>query len=117
MLLDELDERDTVSIVTYAGSAGTALQPTPAARRNASARSSTAGAGGSTPAPRHPAGVRPGEANYDSKGVNRVILATDGDFNVGITDQASSRAISSASAARAFSCPCSASEWAITTTR
>jgi Ca-activated chloride channel family protein len=36
---------------------------------------------------RHPPGLQLAEANLDPKGVNRVILATDGDFNVGITDQ------------------------------
>jgi Ca-activated chloride channel family protein len=46
------------------------------------------GAGGSTAGAE---GIRQAynlaEANFDSKGVNRVILATDGDFNVGITNQ------------------------------
>ncbi|WP_395622117.1 von Willebrand factor type A domain-containing protein [Sphingomonas daechungensis] len=89
MLLDELDERDTVSIVTYAGGAGTALQPTPASQK-AKIRSviDNLGAGGSTAGAE---GIRQAyqlaEANLDKNGVNRVILATDGDFNVGITDQ------------------------------
>jgi Ca-activated chloride channel family protein len=89
MLLDELDERDTVAIVTYAGSAGTALPPTPAGQKRKildvidqlGAMGSTAGAEGIRQA------YELAEANYDPKGVNRVILATDGDFNVGITDQ------------------------------
>jgi Ca-activated chloride channel family protein len=88
MLLDELDERDTVSIVTYAGTAGTALQPTPASQK-ATIRAviDQLGAGGSTAGAE---GIRQAynlaEANFDANGVNRVILATDGDFNVGITD-------------------------------
>jgi Ca-activated chloride channel family protein len=89
MLLDELDERDTVAIVTYAGSAGTALEPTPVSQKTTirrvidelGARGSTAGAEGIRQA------YELAKANYDPKGVNRVILATDGDFNVGITDQ------------------------------
>ncbi len=89
MLLNELDERDTVAIVTYAGSAGTALMPTPVSQKQKilavidelGARGSTAGAEGIRQA------YNLAEANYDPKGVNRVILATDGDFNVGITDQ------------------------------
>jgi Ca-activated chloride channel homolog len=89
MLLEELDERDTVSIVTYAGGAGTALAPTPAGQKakiravidELGARGSTAGAEGIRQA------YELAKANYDPKGVNRVILATDGDFNVGITDQ------------------------------
>ena len=88
MLLDELDERDTVSIVTYAGSAGTALQPTPASQKaKIRAVIDQLGAGGSTAGAE---GIRQAynlaEANFDRNGVNRVILATDGDFNVGITD-------------------------------
>lgn len=88
MLLDELDERDTVSIVTYAGNAGTALQPTPASQKaKIRAVIDQLGAGGSTAGAE---GIRQAynlaEANFDKNGVNRVILATDGDFNVGITD-------------------------------
>lgn len=89
MLLDELDPRDTVAIVTYAGYAGTALEPTPVAQK-AKIRSviDSLGAGGSTAGAE---GIRQAynlaEANLDPKGVNRVILATDGDFNVGITNQ------------------------------
>ncbi len=89
MLLNELDERDTVAIVTYAGSAGTALMPTPVSQKQRIlAVIDELGAGGSTAGAE---GIRQAynlaEANYDPKGVNRVILATDGDFNVGITDQ------------------------------
>jgi len=89
MLLDELDERDTVAIVTYAGSAGVALAPTPASQKaKIRAVIDELGAGGSTAGAE---GIRQAyelaKANYDPKGVNRVILATDGDFNVGITDQ------------------------------
>jgi Ca-activated chloride channel family protein len=89
MLLDELDERDTVAIVTYAGDAGTALEPTPVSQKE-KIRSviNRLGAGGSTAGAE---GIRQAyelaRENYDSRGVNRVILATDGDFNVGITDQ------------------------------
>jgi Ca-activated chloride channel family protein len=89
MLLDELAPTDTVSIVTYAGYAGTALEPTPASQKG-KIRSVIEGlaAGGSTAGAE---GIRQAynlaEANLDEKGVNRVILATDGDFNVGITNQ------------------------------
>jgi Ca-activated chloride channel family protein len=89
MLLDELDPRDTVSIVTYAGDAGTALEPTPASKKSKiRAVIDGLGAGGSTAGAE---GIRQAynlaEANLDPNGVNRVILATDGDFNVGITNQ------------------------------
>jgi Ca-activated chloride channel family protein len=89
MLLDELDPRDTVSIVTYAGYAGTALEPTPVSQKaKIRAVIDGLGAGGSTAGAE---GIRQAyvlaEANLDPNGVNRVILATDGDFNVGITNQ------------------------------
>ncbi len=89
LLLDELDPRDSVAIVTYAGSAGTALEPTPVSQKGKiRAVIENLGAGGSTAGAE---GIRQAyalaEANLDARGVNRVILATDGDFNVGITDQ------------------------------
>lgn len=89
MLLEQLDANDKVSIVTYAGSAGTALEPTPASEKGRIlAVIERLGAGGSTAGAE---GIRQAyalaEANLDPRGVNRVILATDGDFNVGITNQ------------------------------
>ena len=88
LLTDTLGPEDTVSIVVYAGSAGTVLPPTKgkdkakiiAALDNLSAGGSTAGAEGIRQA------YQLAEQNFDKTGVNRVILATDGDFNVGITD-------------------------------
>jgi Ca-activated chloride channel family protein len=89
MLVDTLDENDTISLVTYAGQAGVALEPTKVSEKqkiltaidNLQSGGATAGA----------AGIRTAydlaEANFDKEGVNRVILATDGDFNVGITNQ------------------------------
>jgi Ca-activated chloride channel homolog len=89
MLLDQLDGDDHVAIVTYAGTAGTALEPTPAGQKSRIlAVIDRLGAGGSTAGAE---GIRQAyalaERNLDPGGVNRVILATDGDFNVGITDQ------------------------------
>ncbi|SEH20427.1 Ca-activated chloride channel family protein [Sphingopyxis sp. YR583] len=89
LLLDQLDRGDRVSIVTYAGSAGTALEPTAASEKGKIlAVIDQLGAGGSTAGAE---GIRQAYAlagrNRDPNGVNRVILATDGDFNVGITDQ------------------------------
>ena len=88
LLLDQLGQDDRVAIVTYAGSAGTALEPTPASdKARILAVIDGLGAGGSTAGAE---GIRQAyalaERNLDPKGVNRVILATDGDFNVGITD-------------------------------
>jgi len=89
MLVEELAPTDTVAIVTYAGNAGTALEPTRASEKHKILGViDRLGAGGSTAGAE---GIRQAyalaEANLDPKGVNRVILATDGDFNVGITNQ------------------------------
>ena len=89
MLLDQLAPSDTVSIVTYAGHAGTALEPTTIRQKaRIQAVIDQLGAGGSTAGAE---GIRQAynlaKASFDPKGVNRVMLATDGDFNVGITNQ------------------------------
>lgn len=87
VLLETLDEDDTVSIVTYAGSAGTVLEPTPASETGTIKRAlnrlqaggSTAGAAGLALA------YEKAQESFMEEGVNRVILATDGDFNVGFS--------------------------------
>jgi len=87
LLLNTLDEDDTVSIVTYAGYAGTVLEPTAvsdkvkinAALNRLRAGGSTAGAAGLELA------YNKAQENFDDEGINRVILATDGDFNVGFS--------------------------------
>ena len=89
VFVDTLNADDTISLVTYAGYSGVALPPTPARQRDrildAIAR---LGAGGST---NGGSGIilayRTARQAYIPGGVNRVILATDGDFNVGITTQ------------------------------
>ncbi|WP_242123783.1 VWA domain-containing protein, partial [Sphingobium sp. Sx8-8] len=88
MLVNQLDAHDHVAIVTYAGSAGTALEPTPASQKQKILNViDRLGAGGSTAGAE---GIRQAyalaAANLDPQGVNRVMLATDGDFNVGITN-------------------------------
>ena len=87
LLVRTLDEDDTISIVAYSGSAGVILEPTKASERTkieaalASLRAggSTAGASGLKLA------YHKARETYDAKAVNRVILATDGDFNVGFS--------------------------------
>ena len=88
LLLDSLGPDDTVAIVTYAGSVDVALEPTKATERGTIlATLERLCAGGSTAGAE---GIRQAyllaEQNLAKDGVNRVILATDGDFNVGITD-------------------------------
>ncbi len=88
LLVDQLQDDDTVSIVVYAGSAGVVLEPTKASERTKiltaldelSAGGSTAGAEGIALA------YQLAEENKLENGNNRVILATDGDFNVGMDD-------------------------------
>jgi Ca-activated chloride channel family protein len=92
-LVEQLDERDRVAIVVYAGSEGVAL---PSTRLDAEGRTTVLKslakleAGGST---NGGAGIkRAYELAMKEKidgGVNRVLLATDGDFNVGVTGQQS----------------------------
>ena len=85
LLIDTLRPEDRVSIVAYAGSAGLVLPPTPgsskdeilAAVERLSAGGSTAGGAGIDLA------YRTAAENFLEGGNNRVILATDGDFNVG----------------------------------
>ena len=88
LLVDTLAPEDTVAIVVYAGAAGTVLPPTPIAERgrilaaleHLDAGGSTAGAEGIRQA------YLLAERHFVEGGVNRVILATDGDFNVGLTN-------------------------------
>ncbi|MGO7154110.1 YfbK domain-containing protein [Rhizobium leguminosarum] len=85
LLVNKLKADDTVSIVTYAGNAGTVLTPTRVAEKSKILSAiDRLEAGGST------GGAEGIEAAYDlakqafvKDGVNRVMLATDGDFNVG----------------------------------
>lgn len=89
MMLDDMPEDDTVAIVVYAGASGVALPPTPVkekakillALKQLEAGGSTAGGEGIELA------YQLAQANFDKGAVNRVLLATDGDFNVGITDR------------------------------
>jgi Ca-activated chloride channel family protein len=85
MFVESLAPSDTVSIVTYASGSGVALAPTPAsdtatikaAIARLQAGGSTSGAAGLADA------YRLARQSYKADGVNRILLATDGDFNVG----------------------------------
>ncbi|MDR0656909.1 MAG: VWA domain-containing protein [Treponema sp.] len=86
MLVNELNGSDRVAVCVYAGAAGTVLEPTSCDDRDRildaldrlSAGGSTAGGAGIQLA------YGLAEKNFDPAGVNRVILCTDGDFNVGL---------------------------------
>jgi Ca-activated chloride channel homolog len=89
LLVDKLTENDRVAIVVYAGSSGLVLPSTNGAHKeqilqaleNLQAGGSTNGAQGIELA------YKTAADNFIKGGVNRVILATDGDFNVGVTNQ------------------------------
>lgn len=88
LFAEQLGDDDTVSIVTYANGTAVALEPTSGKDKrkildvidNLHASGGTAGGDGLQRA------YAQAERNFDPKAVNRVILATDGDFNIGITD-------------------------------
>ncbi len=85
LLAERLNPRDRVSIVVYAGAAGRVLDPTSDKRRvrdvlmRLQAGGSTAGAAGIQLA------YETARQNMIPGGINRVVLATDGDFNVGVS--------------------------------
>lgn len=89
LLAEQLRPQDEVSIVVYAGAAGTVLKPTSGKEKNKileainqlRAGGSTAGAQGIQLA------YNTARANFKPDGNNRVILATDGDFNVGVSTE------------------------------
>lgn len=88
LLVNQLREEDYVSIVVYAGSSGLVLPPTSGFEKDKilesldrlQAGGSTAGAAGIEQA------YKVAMENFRKDANNRVILATDGDFNVGISD-------------------------------
>lgn len=87
MLVDQLREKDKVAIVVYAGSAGLVLPSTSGSNKvkikeainNLEAGGSTAGGEGIILA------YKTAKENFIKNGNNRIILATDGDFNVGVS--------------------------------
>ncbi|WLI12432.1 MULTISPECIES: VWA domain-containing protein [Pseudomonas] len=88
LLVDQLREQDRVSLVVYAGQSRVVLEPT-SGREKAKIRTaidqltaggSTAGASGIELA------YQMAQQAFIPKGINRILLATDGDFNVGISD-------------------------------
>ncbi len=88
LVTENLRPADHVAIVVYAGASGVVLEPTSGLAKSdileavlrLEAGGSTNGGEGIELA------YRMAERHFNAKGINRVILATDGDFNVGITD-------------------------------
>ncbi len=90
MMLPNLTAQDKISIVTYAGRSDVVLRGTPGDQRHTieqalnsfQAGGSTAGADGLETA------YAVAKENFVPEGINRVVLVTDGDFNVGVSDPA-----------------------------
>lgn len=85
LFLEGLEPQDRVSIVTYAGSTGVALEPTPVSEREKielALRGLTSGGGTAGGAGLNLAYAQ-AEAGFIEGGINRIFLATDGDFNIG----------------------------------
>ena len=90
MLVNQLRPQDRVAIVVYAGNAGLVLPSTAGSNKSAileaitrlEAGGSTAGGAGLKLA------YKVARESFDREGNNRVILATDGDFNVGVSSDA-----------------------------
>jgi secreted protein with Ig-like and vWFA domain len=87
LLASQLSDKDRVAMVTYAGQSGLALDSTPGTERaKLAAAIDRLAAGGST---NGASGIQlaydVAQQNFVREGVNRVLLATDGDFNVGVT--------------------------------
>lgn len=90
LLVDQMRPQDRVSIVAYAGSAGAVLSPTDG-RSKLKVRCALGAlrSGGSTAGGQGLAlAYDLAKQNFDAKAVNRVVLMTDGDFNVGVADPA-----------------------------
>src|SRR5690606_27830555 len=89
MLVNGLTENDRVSIVVYAGAAGLVLDSTSGKDKNTIlAAIDRLTSGGST---NGGAGIQLAyelaQRHFNKEGVNRVILASDGDFNVGVSNK------------------------------
>jgi Ca-activated chloride channel family protein len=89
LLVHQLRADDQVSVVTYAGDSRIALRPTPGAQKETILAAINAlGAGGGT---NGAGGIKTAyelaRASFIGNGINRVILCTDGDFNVGATSE------------------------------
>ena len=98
LLINELDENDTVSLVTYASGDDIVLDGVPGSEKTqiCDAIEDLLAGGGTNGSQGIISAYKIAEDHFIEGGNNRVILATDGDLNIGMTDEA-------------CTCPCSAS--------
>jgi len=89
MLVKQMREQDQVSIVVYAGAAGVVLEPTAGSEKEKIMHAiDTLQAGGSTAGGEGiQLAYKLAKENFIADGNNRVVLATDGDFNVGVSSE------------------------------
>ncbi len=89
LLVEKLTEKDRVAIVIYAGGSGLALPSTTGDRKEVilSALEDLKAGGSTNGAEGIELAYKVAADNFIKGGVNRVILATDGDFNIGVTNQ------------------------------
>ncbi len=95
LMIDKLDERDTVSIVTYAGKSGIALPPTKGNQRAVilTALESLEPSGSTNGSQGIQSAYRIAAESFIQGGTNRVLVATDGDFNMGMTSRTDLQAL------------------------
>ena len=88
MLVNQLDENDTVAIVVYAGAAGLVLDATSGDRKKiiGDALQQLKAGGATNGGEGIQLAYSVARDNYIEDGINRIILCSDGDFNVGVTD-------------------------------
>jgi len=88
LFVEQLRPEDTVAIVSYANGTRTVLEPTPGKDKAAilAAIDSLHAGGGTAGGEGLKRAYEMAERHFDNEAVNRVILATDGDFNLGMTD-------------------------------
>ena len=88
MLIKQMNGHDRIAIVVYAGSSGLALPSTPGDDKGAilAAIDSLAAGGSTNGAQGIELAYKTATEGFIEGGINRVILATDGDFNVGVTN-------------------------------
>jgi len=98
LLVDQLRAQDRVSLVVYAGDSSVVLEPTAGSRKaDIRAAIEQLRAGGSTAGE---SGIQlayqQAQQGFIKRGINRILLATDGDFNVGVSDFDSLKALAAA---------------------
>ncbi|MQX36292.1 DUF3520 domain-containing protein [Roseospira navarrensis] len=88
LLVDQLDGDDYISLVTYAGADRVVLEPTPADDKETicGALGTLTSGGGTAGSKGIATAYGLAEENFRKGAVNRIILATDGDFNLGVID-------------------------------